>query len=58
MQYKGGIAADSYPPKCYFLGLFKLDQTHGRGPVLHSHMDSDAIWSGDKFPEVISRPRL
>jgi len=58
LKYKGGIAADSYPPKCYFLGLFKVDKSGGRGPVLRSHMDLDANWSGDKYLEVISGPRL
>ena len=55
---KGGIAADSYPPKCYFLGLFKVDKSGSRGPVLRSHMDLDANWRGDKYLEVISGPRL
>ncbi len=59
MTYKGGIAADSYPSKCYFLGLFKVvDDVSKRGPVLRSHRDSDGQWSGDKYLEVISGPRL
>jgi hypothetical protein len=45
MKYKGGIAADSYPAKCFFLGVFKV-KLLGRGPVLRSHRDSDGEWSG------------
>ena len=61
MKYKGGIAADSYPSKCFFLGLFKVDgfqELLGRGPVLRSHRDSDGQWSGDKYLEVISGPKF
>ncbi|MCC2676262.1 MAG: uncharacterized protein K0R58_3209 [Ramlibacter sp.] len=60
MKYTGGIAADSYPPKCFFLGLFKVDSFQellGRGPVL-SNRDSDGQWSGHKYLEVISGPRF
>ena len=57
MKYKGGIAADSYPPKCFFLGLFKVELLK-RGPVLRSHRDSDGEWSGDKYLEVISGPKF
>jgi hypothetical protein len=31
MKYKGGIAADSNPSKCFFLGLFKVELLR-RGP--------------------------
>ena len=57
MKYKGGIAADSYPSKCFFLGLFKVEVLK-RGPVLRSHRDSDGEWSGDKYLEVISGPKF
>ena len=57
MKYKGGIAADSYPSKCFFLGLFKVELLT-RGPVLRSHRDSDGEWSGDKYLEVISGPKF
>jgi hypothetical protein len=60
MKYQGGIAADSYPGKCFFLGLFKIDmheQHHGRGPVL-SYRDSDGEWSGLRYLEVISGPKF
>jgi hypothetical protein len=57
MKYKGGIAADSYPSKCFFLGLFKVELLK-RGPVLRSHRDSDGQWSGDNYLEVISGPRF
>lgn len=59
LKYKGGIASDSYPGKCFFLGLFKVDifeEAHGRGPVL-SNKDNDGQWSGDSYLEVISGPR-
>jgi hypothetical protein len=55
MQYKGGIAADSYPTS-FFLGLFKVDSKSRRGPVL-SNRDSHGGWSGQKFLEVISGPK-
>jgi hypothetical protein len=57
--YQGGVAADSYhPPKCFFLGLFKVDAWEdvlGRGPVL-SYKDNDGEWSGSRYLEVISGP--
>lgn len=59
LKYRGGIASDSYPPKCFFLGMFKVDiaeEAHGRGPVL-SNLESDGQWSGDQYLEVISGPR-
>ena len=59
MKYKGGIAANSYPSKCFFLGLFKVnsrEEVLGRGPVL-SYRDSDGEWSGPKYLEVISGPK-
>jgi hypothetical protein len=57
MKYKGGIAADSYPSKCFFLGLFKVELLK-RGPVLRSYRESDGEWSGDKYLEVISGPKF
>jgi hypothetical protein len=57
LKYKGGIAADSYPSKCFFLGLFKVELLK-RGPVLRSYRDSDGEWSGDKYLEVISGPKF
>ena len=45
--YPGGIATDSYPSKCFFLGLFKVELPM-RGPVLRSHRDSDGEWSGQE----------
>ncbi|HEX2885637.1 hypothetical protein [Vineibacter terrae] len=61
MTYKGGIAADSYPSKCFFLSTFKVDSFQelvGRGPVLRSSRDSDGEWSRDKYLEVISGPKV
>ena len=61
MKCKGGIAADSYPGKSFFLGMFKVDsfqEVLGRGPVLRMHRDSDGEWSGDRYLEVISGPKL
>ena len=61
LVYKGGVAADSYhPSKCFFLGLFKVDAWEdvlGRGPVL-SYKDNDGGWSGSKYLEVISGPKV
>lgn len=60
LPYKGGVAADSYPGKCFFLGLFKVDpleESQGRGPVL-SYKDNDGEWSGPRYLEVISGPRF
>jgi hypothetical protein len=57
LKYKGGIAADSYPPKCFFLGLFTVELLK-RGPVLRSYRDSDGEWSGDSYLEVISGPKF
>lgn len=57
LKYKGGIAADSYPPKCFFLGLFTVELLK-RGPVLRSYRDSDGQWSGDNYLEVISGPKF
>lgn len=61
LKYSGGIAADSYPPKCFFLGVFKVDSLQeliGRGPLLRKHVDKDGPWAGDRYLEVISGPRL
>ena len=60
LKYKGGVAADSYPPKCFFLGQFKVDDWEdvlGRGPVL-SYKHNDGEWSGPRYLEVISGPRF
>ena len=60
LKYQGGVAADSYPPKCFFLGLFKVDSWEdlvGRGPVL-SYKNNDGEWSGFRYLEVISGPKL
>jgi hypothetical protein len=57
LKYKGGIAADSYPPKCFFLGLFRFELLK-RGAVLRSYRDSDGEWSGDNYLEVISGPKF
>jgi hypothetical protein len=60
MQYTGGIAADSYPPECFFLGVFKVntwEEVLGRGPVLCKHHDADGPWGGDRYLEVISGPK-
>ena len=47
MKYQGGIATDSYPSKCFFLGLFKVELPMC-GPALRSHRDSDGEWSGQE----------
>jgi len=61
LVYQGGVASDSYhPSKCFFLGLFKVDSWEdvlGRGPVL-SYKDNDGGWSGSKYLEVISGPKV
>lgn len=63
LKYKGGIAHDSYPEKCHYLGVFKFDysvKTYlDRGPVLRQRWDSEGNWfSGSQFLEVISGPKI
>lgn len=62
MPYKGGIAHDSYPKECNFLGEFYVDSFQeilGRGPVLRQRKDTQAyIFGGDRYLEVISGPKF
>ena len=58
---EGGIAADTYPPECHFLGMFKVDSLQeliGRGPLLRKHWDTHGPWAGERYLEVISGPKL
>ncbi len=60
LKYTGGIAADAYPPLCFFLGVFKVDSLQeliGRGPLLRKHPDKNGPWAGDRYLEVISGPK-
>jgi hypothetical protein len=60
MPYTGGIAADSYPPECFFLGVCKVssfEEVVGRGPVLRKHDQARGNWGGDRYLEVISGPK-
>lgn len=61
LKYKGGIAADTYPPECFYLGVFEIDSwedTLGRGPVLRKHRDPNGPWGGNRYLEVISGPKF
>ena len=58
---KGGIAVDSYPPECHYLGVFEVDSFQeelGRGPVLRKHRETTGHWAGDRYLEVISGPKF
>jgi hypothetical protein len=57
LQYTGGIASETYPPKCFYLGVFKLEKVTGRGTVLRKHHDTEGPWGGDRYLEVISGPK-
>ncbi len=62
MKYKGGIAHDSYPMQCHYLGEFHVDSFQeilGRGPVLRQRADTQAyIFGGNRYLEVISGPKI
>ncbi len=61
LKYTGGITADSYPPECFFLGVFKVDSLQeliGRGPLLRKHWDTNGPWRGERYLEVISGPKI
>ena len=62
MKYLGGIAADSYPSQCFYMGVFKVDSWEdvvGRGPVLRKDKDNNVQghWDGERYLEVISGPK-
>jgi len=61
LKYTGGVAADSYPKECFFLGMFKVDSLQeliGRGPLLRKHWDTNGPWAGERYLEVISGPKV
>jgi len=51
IKYKGGIATDSYPSKCFFLGLFKVElpmrgPSAALAPRLRRGMERSRSWQG------------
>jgi hypothetical protein len=56
LKYGGGMQKDPYPNKCTFLGLFTLERTSVRGPVIKQDKSTEGSFSGDGFLEVIAGP--
>jgi hypothetical protein len=57
LKYKGGIQNLNPPSEvCQYMGLFALDKTSGRGPVLRQRKDTEGTFGGNGYLEVIAGP--